>query len=110
MSPRQPNKIVSFECVDGNGLVPHVVAQTSDFKDLDRVPGEQATPILVEQLRADTRRLGIRVGAVGKGPRWVLAVGFVQLTSSAILCKVVLVLLDVRVHEQRVFPLPVALQ
>ncbi len=51
------HQVVALEGVDGDRLVAHVLAQPGDFEDLDRAPGEESAPVLVEQLRVDACRL-----------------------------------------------------
>jgi hypothetical protein len=60
------HQVVAFEGVDGDGLVAHLVAQPGDFEDLDRLPGEQPAPVLVEQLGFDARRLKLAQVLLGQ--------------------------------------------
>ena len=105
LAPRWPfvhqHQVVALEGVDGDGLVAHLVAELGDLEDLDRLPGEQPAPVLVEQLRVDARRLELaqvllRQPLVGREQQ-----DAVQLAPPAVLFQVVLVLEDVGVHQQR---------
>jgi hypothetical protein len=60
------HEVVAFEGVHRHGLVAHLVAQPGDFDDLYGLPGEQAAPVLVEQLGLDARRLELAQMLLGQ--------------------------------------------
>ncbi len=95
------HQIVALEGVDGDGLVAHLVLELMDVEDLDRLPGEQPAPVLVEQLRVDAGRLELAQVLLGEPFVGREQDDPVQLARSAVLLQVELVLEDVGVHQQR---------
>ena len=63
------HEIVPLEGIDGDGLVAHLVLELVDVEDLDRLPGEQPLPVLLEQLGRRFQPPRTRAGAAGSGPR-----------------------------------------
>jgi hypothetical protein len=103
------HQVVALEGVDGDGLVAHLVAQPGDFEDLDRLPGEQPAPVLVEQFGVDARRLELAQVLLGQtlvGRQQQDAVQFPRrpcVFSACWYCRMLACI-------KSVLPLPVALQ
>ena len=85
MSFIHQDKIVPFKCVDGDGLVAHLILQFVDVENLNCMTREQVASILVEEFGLDSSGLKLAQVLLAQSFVWGEQDNAIQLAPATVL-------------------------